>query len=1345
MPSFAIGNKVRGLNFSNEIVLGAPGEEVNAVARLTGPVLFLPSTESLTFKCKYEDATNRRTLVLKFESAAGLPFIEGQLALKSLEVRVWFPQGAGSVAPILTDPQSVSCQGTAEWRQLPPALGLNNNQLTFTVEYRHDGAGVGVFVLRLTQAIDIPVLFCRLLQAEISAEPLVSEEALVVTLNGSATLTQAARTTVAPLLDPLFGNGAVNRLTQPKFFYRQKFKLGQPVGVPTVGLSMDWNGAVPSLPNIPAGLGVSIKGPRFNFALPDFNTPPATLNVRFPECSLRFPGVRGMQPLELGGAFDVRRDAATNTIKLSFFPTLPGGVDLPLIIRLFFSRLAWSGAALGDLVSHAQVTLDEAEWVGLFQALLPATGTISIGPFTTSLRQLITSALSGTSFGPERLFVLIFEAFSGRADSGQLFGIVWTEWLSVSARATPASIAGLLPSLSSLSPGTLRVGLAALIGVSGLNLTAVLHALMPQPVDFGSAAYLNAQRLIVQFIGGLIDVLAPDAVAAILINAWQNAPAGLRPFASLTDPRFAKFDLSFRAITRLICEGLSVLVLLADENLKLLRGLLPEIQLPQTERFIQHLLSPVTNLFDELDRGLFPPWSKLLPMLKAMAAYASGDRSREILLLEASKYPVSGIAITIGALLLALERPTPWTGMLGQNIETLPGLKTKRLPPPFEHPTDPTKSVKYFILSDVHRDAVADNRGTFNFGSIHHFSKNKTLYLEVLEKADAGGYTVIEGGDCEELWFIRDFDTFQGFPQLMRDIMAAHTQVYNKLRDMHKRGRYFRVHGNHDSYLRDADVFEPLRTFMQTGHSIPFEIYDFILIADVKGMSDVVETFTDWPTAVSAASTSQAWATATLQNFASRVVGLDSRPYKGRKQLIVTHGHQWDFWNCDEHNLVGKMLANMVGVTVDKLMDPFTDAEGIAFFGNPFLDFRDVAAFLFPSNSWLSGPAALRITHAIQHMHENVRQLDDNVTYSESLVALSAAFCMPLDKYTLKTNNVGEPILDAGGRPQYDKTALATQTNQFKRAMEHHGHLICIGHTHAPHSMPYYPIARMLFGPVLGDVINFIHAHIPIVGEVRFKSGYLNSGTSGWFEGVVWGVEVHETGQPRLVYWTPGANKPYRMDWELDPWDKAKRQRFDQILAGTIPNIEKYFEELAARFGGAAMEIAGAMLPVFSLPPELVPLLSTGNRPVPSLNLDDAATESPVERMQSVLLQVFGMFQRLANDPNISNTPQVFTISARVPPVVEARLVEFQAQISAGLNVSDPLRQAAGLVFALANLERLTRGVRQFPDLSLDDQGQLDRVWMLLLTLMVIPNSQKFTTNIALANGTLTLTITLRR
>jgi len=48
------------------------------------------------------------------------------------------------------------------------------------------------------------------------------------------------------------------------------------------------------------------------------------------------------------------------------------------------------------------------------------------------------------------------------------------------------------------------------------------------------------------------------------------------------------------------------------------------------------------------------------------------------------------------------------------------------------------------------------------------------------------------------------------------------------------------------------------------------------------------------------------------------------------------------------------------------------------------------------------------------------------------------------------------------------------------------------------------------------------------------KTRYLNSGTVGWWQDIIWAIEITETAQPRLVYWAEEDMSPVVMDWELE-------------------------------------------------------------------------------------------------------------------------------------------------------------------------------------------------------------------
>lgn len=1341
MPVFVLGTDVPGIEASGDISLADPSHEVLTTVRLTDPLLLQRRSESLVMRCRFEAASGGSTLRLTLETA-GATLVEGQLVLRALALRIRFGGGSGRVTPILNAADAVVATGSADWRGLPPGLGFPGNALPFLVSYAFTVGGSGRFAVTLAQPIDVPPVMCRIDAAELGAEAVPADQSVIVSLTGRATLDPGARTTAAPLLEPLFGARILDQLTQPTVSYRQKVRLRQPNGLPSIGLGFGWTAEPPSLTSAPPDLAVTVGPPQFRFSLPDVHSAPAGFDIRLTDCRLRFPQIAGMQSLDLTGVFDLATDPTNGLRQLRFTPTVPGGVDLPAILRLFLSRLHWAGHALDDLAAQARFSLDEAEWLELFRGLLPTAGPLDPAVFVPALRAMIDSAVAATSLSRERIFYLAFEALSRDTWRAQAFPLIWAEWLSIASRNNAEALAQLVRGISGLSPAILQDALRALVALGSLDLPGLILALFARAQN-EAAAQRDTLRLVAHLVGAMAHALDPRQAAEAIVDAWRSASGPLSTFQPLQPPRF---DISIRVITRLVCDVLIILVRAADAAGEFFDQLLPDVSLPAGARFFRHLVSPITDFFDAMDRGVLPPWEKVAPMLKAMAAYCDGDSSKEILLLEASRYPLAGLAVTFGALLLALERPMPWTSLIDANLDERADLNVLRLPPPFEHPSDPTKSIKYLILSDIHRDAEADDAGVFRFGSIHHYSKNRQLYLDILEEADAKGQTVIEAGDCEELWFIRDFDTFAGFPALVRDILQMHDAVYQKLRSLHARGRYYRVYGNHDSYLREADVRAPLTTFMEAGNSKPFVIYDYIVMDGVKRMADgVFDIVSSW--GLDASMTMTEMASRTLQHFAERLVGFDSRGYVERRNLIITHGHQWDFFNCDEHNLVGKMLANMAGVTVDKFMDPFTDAEGFAYSGNPTFDLQMLAAKLYPMDNWLSEAPAISFAHGIQHMPDAMRVLNDGIAYAESLVALAAMFTMPLDREEPRLDADGRPLLGPDGRPLLRRKRARDASDSFTRAFAHYGHLICVGHTHAPHSMPSFDLARPIVGPIISDLINYIRSFIPFASQVRFKSNYLNSGTSGWMEGVVWGIEVHETGQPRLLFWSNRAGTPHKMDWELYPWPREKREEFDRLLLQTFPSIEAYFERLVDTFGDAVRELAGHLQPSVGLSAEMVPLLTPLDSPAtPPLALSPSNTGTPIAELQSLLLKVFAFIRRFADDPAAATAaPQAFSISVSVPADIEALIGRVHTEMVSGAGPSDRLREAAGAVFAMSNLERLTRGVRQFHAFSVDTTPALDSLWTLTLLLLALPNGGQLATDVTLVNGTLTVSLTVRR
>ena len=147
---------------------------------------------------------------------------------------------------------------------------------------------------------------------------------------------------------------------------------------------------------------------------------------------------------------------------------------------------------------------------------------------------------------------------------------------------------------------------------------------------------------------------------------------------------------------------------------------------------------------------------------------SSPNRRDELALVEAaSRNPLLGITLVLEALpTIAKREPQRIWGLIfaeqtadggnsaGWNIKY-------NLPAPREATGGDDLGVKYLIVSDLHRDAASDDVGILETGSIDHFTANATLYGRILDFVKDEGHILIEGGDCEELWFVRDADDYE--------------------------------------------------------------------------------------------------------------------------------------------------------------------------------------------------------------------------------------------------------------------------------------------------------------------------------------------------------------------------------------------------------------------------------------------------------------------------------------------------------------------------------------------------------------------------------------------------------
>ncbi|MEZ6129876.1 MAG: hypothetical protein R3C59_14430 [Planctomycetaceae bacterium] len=570
-------------------------------------------------------------------------------------------------------------------------------------------------------------------------------------------------------------------------------------------------------------------------------------------------------------------------------------------------------------------------------------------------------------------------------------------------------------------------------------------------------------------------------------------------------------------------------------------GLLPDsIAIPNEA--LQAVFAPVVQTFGPIVTNYIEAVDELIEaVVTKLLNGAENDAEIEWLVLQVGRFTPVGLLFLLVAIPWKLfTNPAPWLELVLNPIESNPNLRVKRLDPP-------TLDTRYIILSDVHRDAKSDARPPFQFGSIDHFLPSADLYADLLKYYDEAGYIIIEAGDCEELWFHRDFTRTP--TEKLAEILDTHHEIYERLARLHADGRYFRVFGNHDSYLRDSETFEVLRARMESAGSEPFDIHDFLIVPGVKTMKDV-----------------------------PFYLGLDSDPNTSRRPLIVTHGHQWDFWNCDSNNILGKLIVTAIVTPLDMLDDPLRDLAGISSAGSPAVNFKSIISGLPVFNSWPSYESAVRLADRVKQMEDEQRRFVDDVQYSETLASLMGL------------------LIPVAPGPD-DECGLTFPSGRCLL------NLLTIGHTHNPQNEPYYDLKVL---PFVKEVLTGLESQIAAAtqGMVNVelglvKSQYLNSGVSGWYDDCVWGIELgdlsHGSGQPRLVYWTYNTrvDRPNTMHWELphlprdgsprpgDLIETKRRELLDMVSDLFAAGRDRAIEILSsASVGDIAARITDAWKPV---------------------------------------------------------------------------------------------------------------------------------------------------------------------
>ncbi len=450
------------------------------------------------------------------------------------------------------------------------------------------------------------------------------------------------------------------------------------------------------------------------------------------------------------------------------------------------------------------------------------------------------------------------------------------------------------------------------------------------------------------------------------------------------------------------------------------------------------------------------------------------------------------IVLLFPKLVHALKTPMKvfqWIGQEADKIEQKDRpLKIHTLPSPVKD------KCQYVIFSDVHRDAP-DDRVDADFFDLSHFSKNRDLFLRALHYYRERGHIVIENGDCEELWVVPSVKKHAGVKARAERIIAAggiHHEVYTMLSALHGEGRYFRTRGNHDDFWTLAPENERLlREAWFNAGPVPFQIWDALIIPEVLTMED---DYLGILKRIRAARKRKE--PVDVGELADLIpVGLSPERYRERKPLFIMHGHQTDFWNCDEHSEIGKILANSIGVIMDGMTTFPYHLRGIDLGGNPIVKFEDLLIKIPQVENWLPPDSAKRLSRQIEQA-ECGRKIVDTIYYSETLTAaLTLALKYPGAKGLLQVQ-------------------------------------ILVGHTHWPQSRPHLCLGELEVPGLQKEV------------AIKLPTPYFNSGTCGWWEGVLWGIEITAYGQPKLFYWEQNSREPNYMPWELHGSTPTHVERF---------------------------------------------------------------------------------------------------------------------------------------------------------------------------------------------------------
>jgi hypothetical protein len=1240
MPSFSLASipEIEGT-----IVIPENAVDVPVGISLKGAILFLPGQTQLRLKASHRRDNNFHDVTLQDDFAPAQSILADQLSLTQLTITLRFTTAAAPAEPVFDRAvqNAITVTGLVEWTGAT-ALGFANS-VRFAVGYKlSENESSGFTLTLIDRPLKLPGDLAQINSGLLGVEFPFNRPVFAVVLEGQAELTDEGKGPATQLLQTIFRPPT---LTDPVGFrIRQEFGLTNgkvptlplPSGTPSFTIDLDWGGSAPPLTNsLPAAMRASIGPP--SLTLPLGAGAQSTFKLRLPQSQIEFPNIEAFRGLRISGNFELETGPQS---RLLFQPDMGGGFELPPVLDSLFDRLQWGGpVAAPDLPATAMRSVAEADWLGMFSSLLPPVPTaFNPAELSSQLFTLLSDALDTAGLETERVFGL---ALKGLAAGGRnAYAIAWENWFSPALAIPDAALK--LPSIvlgmNSFADDAFRDAMKALITLPNAT-----------------------EQLVSNFFGEWVS--KPDADFPRYQQAWARTLTALLP------------ELSGVSLDRLVGSMLDAISLPEFQEIRTVDANafagLQAPRLPVGEMMmwaVLHALSAFSvSVGPKLDStSLMKVWHKFWDNYPDDTPAKARERRQRHLRIATNQSEGTEVLLSLLLQVVRLNL-TPWWPLLGETInDDTPGKNVKTFDPG-----------KYLIVSDVHRDCAADYALPFDEkGGISHFRDNAELFLNILKWADAEGYTVLEAGDCEELWYIRDADTMmtpdakgrKEIPKILAEIIKTHKALYEQMRKMWRDGKYYRLFGNHDSFLRDSDVFLVLKTWMETGQKREnrkeFEIYDYFVLKQVKSMTQHTLLSKLYDYLVNSVEPDRLLFEGTL--------GLDSNDYTDLCPMLIMHGHQFDFWNCDQNNILGLYLSQ-IGVKVDKAIDRILDARGIALGGNVSIDFGDFLAGLPIADCWPDEGAAVRLAHDVQHITNWRRGLVDGLFFKESSAAFIGSFGIATNHFdaqgnaTTPSQTIGDGLLPRHPLEYLDK---------------HHNHHICIGHTHNPHSQPFFTIGNLAGRiPVLGtiwSVIEWAADALPLVGRLLprnlMKSKYFNSGTSGWMNGVVWAIHVDETKQARLVYWTkktaiaprkrPGDpfTLPEYMDWELTPLDPAVKAKMPQ----SIEDVERSLKQVLDDVMGIPSQLLKTVGATLSLPVELLrKVIALGAELGSELRSDlkevvEAApdAEEMFQQMQRDLLALLVALKAKLLRTRPDGEPEHFTFEINISPEVRDRLKE---------------------------------------------------------------------------------------